>query len=345
MTGPGAAQPISAADSSASQAERTLYSKIYANAPESVFLIEPQGAVITFANPKAQEDTSYELEELTGLDFKTLFFQEDLEAIEALLQATQQWKSGSDPVRVLRRKTGRKIFVEIATLLVDFGGKPMIAASVRDITARVKAEHKVREYSRELEKINAELEDRVKARTAELGAANDKLQENNRIITERKKELDDVMNNIQQAILTIAPSGRINPEFSKFAFDVFGEREIAGADLIEFLFTVEERESRGGSLRGWLKTVYEEPEIWDMVKDFGVKEISYDRPVSGSTERRDLKFEWRPIFSEEPGADGAMVKKTAKMMLVGWDVTEQKMLEAEIAKKEAEHREELELLG
>src|SRR6185503_3716727 len=45
---------------------------------------------------------------------------------------------------------------------------------------------------------------------------------------------------------------------------------------------------------------------------------------------------WRPIFSDE---------QIAKMMLICWDVTEKKRLEAESEKREAEHSEQLEIIA
>src|SRR5688500_16285424 len=74
-----------------------------------------------------------------------------------------------------------------------------------------------------------------------------------------------------------------------------------------------------------------------MAKDFGLRELHYTRPVAGGRpDYRELKFEWRPIY------EGAAM---SKIMAVCLDVTEQKRLQQEIARKEAEHREELELIA
>lgn len=329
--------PEAAGVRAVANSERDLYSKIYSNSQDSVFLITKEGKV-SFANPRAVEDTSYEMEELQGIDFRSLFLPEEQGAIDTLLAATIDFNNGTDPQRVLKRKSGKKIFVEITSLAVEFEGQKTISCTVRDITARVKAEEKIRQYSKELEKINAELEDRVKARTQDLASANDKLQSTNELILQQKKEIDDVMNNIQQAIATVNREYKFNPEYSAFAKEVFGAKEIAGADIIDFLFEPgESRDQAGKNTREWLAMIFEDPSIWEMTKDFGLKEHRYLRPsAEGTPEIRDLKFEWRPIYG------GTAI---AKIMLVCIDVTEQKRLQAEIAKKDAEHQEELELIS
>ncbi|MGZ3699973.1 MAG: HAMP domain-containing protein, partial [Bdellovibrionota bacterium] len=85
------------------------------------------------------------------------------------------------------------------------------------------AEFENASFSRELQAINADLELRVEQRTAELSTANQSL-------TVAKKEVDDVMNNIQQGILTFGADGVINQEHSKFALDIFVNQQLAGAD-------------------------------------------------------------------------------------------------------------------
>lgn len=302
-----------------SPTERDLLSKLYANSQETVLILGADQKIL-LANPRAEEDTSYPVDELLGKAFVDLFLPEETQAIVTLLEATLQWQSGTDPRRTLRRKSGKKIVVEISTMATDFEGAPAIACSLRDITDRVKDEEKIRQYSQELEKINAELEARVQARTREL--------------SDQKKELQDVMNNIQEAILTVGPDLLINPGISLFAQEVFGQSELVGLKLPELLYSkAEERDN----LAIWLKQVFEQPEMWEVIRDFGPSSLHFVKSGSSEAENvRDLRCEWRPILEDS---------KILKMMFVCQDVTEQKKLEAEISRREAEHREELELIA
>jgi len=325
------------------QTERELYARIYSNAQDSVFLLDSDSGKIIFANPRTTEDTSYELEELLqDFSFRNLFLPEDQPAIDTLLQSTVQWNAGTDPQRFLKRKSGKKIIVEITSLLVEFEGKKAICCTVRDITGRVKAEQKILEYSKELEKINAELEDRVKQRTQELASALDQVKANSALIMKQKKELDDVMNNIGQGIFTLGPQLTVNPDYSRFTASIFGDKTVAGADIATFLFNGPEVTERGPDLREWLTAIFEDPNNWDLLKDFSIREHHYIRAdkESGRADARDLAIEWRPIY--EPINE---VPTLTKLMLVCSDITEQKRLQAEIARKESEHNEELELIS
>ena len=325
---PPSAEPVS---------ESEIYLKIFEHSKDSVFLIDSERGGILFANPRATEDTSYEAAELKGLDFKSLFLPEEQAAIGTLLETTLQWNVGVDPQRFLKRKTGRKIIVEISSSVVVFEGHKTIFCSVRDITARIKAEEKIKQYSKELETINAELEDRVKARTQELAAVNDKLSETNSLITRQKKELDDVMSNIKQAIFTVSRELKVNPEHSKFVGEVFGAKPAGNSPVAEFLYEPDQQEKLGRGTMESLTLAFEMPETWDMVKGVLPAELKYHRPgQDGSHAYRDLRIEWVPIYDES-----AM----SKIMVVCLDVTEQKRLEAEIAEKEAQHNEQLEFIS
>ena len=77
--------------------EREIYLRIFAHAKDSIYLIDPETSKIIFANPKASEDTSYEIDELEGLDFKDLFLEEEKGAIQTTLEACLQWNTGVDP--------------------------------------------------------------------------------------------------------------------------------------------------------------------------------------------------------------------------------------------------------
>lgn len=333
MSDSGQAVPNSGASS-----EKDIYLRIFEHSKDSVFLITPETGQIVFANPKAVEDTSYEAPELDGLDFRSLFLPEDQAAINTLLETTLQWKTGVDPQRNLKRKTGRKIIVEISSSIVEFQGKQTLFCNVRDITARIKAEEKIKQYSKELETINAELEERVKARTADLASANEKLNETNNLITLQKKELDDVMSNIKQAIFTVSKELKINPEHSKFVGEVFGAKTARDSQIAEFLFEPQDLETKGKGLIDALNLAYEQPDTWDLVKDLLPRELKYSRPAEdGSHEFRDLNFEWVPILLE-----GGTI---SKFMVVCLDITEQKKLQEAIAKQEAAHNEQLELIS
>ncbi len=296
--------------------ERDLYSRIYANSQDSVFLLDVKTRLPFLTNPRAQEDTSFESEELAKLPFESLFLEEDREALLTLLQSTLEWGQGTDPKRTLRRKSGKKIWVEIATLAVDFEGAKAIFANIRDISERVRHEE--------------ELEGLVAERTADLAAAMANL-------SIQKRAVDDVMESIREGIVTISPNLTLNEEHSKFALEIFGDRFAEGVAIDRFLFSEEQTATQGPPLLEWLGYNFEDPSNWELTRGFGLKQLSFAKHgPDGSTDLRDIELSWYPIIVDE---------KMTKMMLVCNDITEKKLLEAEIEKKKEEHREELELIA
>lgn len=304
-------------ESATQSGERAAYERIFAHSQDMVFLVDPGTEKIVFANPKAIEDTSYEAEEIESLPFSELFPEEDREAIKSLLDATHQFKTGVDPQRNLRRKTGRKLITEISTSVVELDGREAFFCNVRDITARVKAENEIR-------KMNAELEDRVRARTAELAA--------------QKRELEDVMNHIQQAIVTISPEGLLNAEFSAHVLQIFGEsRQVGGTPIAEFLYSGEEIEKSGGIVRDSLLMAFGNFEHWALIQEMLPREILF--------EGKDLELDWVPILAVPAEGAEDQPARLAKVMLICLDVTEAKRLKAEIARQESQHSERLEMIS
>lgn len=297
--------------------EKEIFLRIFAHSKDSIYLVSPDTGRIVFANPKAVEDSSYEEHELLSMPFKELFLPDEQTAIQTILEVTSKWNQGVDPERTLKRKTGRKIIVDITTSIVQFESEKSIFCNVRDITDRVKAERKVKEYSEQLEQ-------KVEERTKELADANVR-------ISLQKKELDDVMNNIKQGIFTINSDLTINDEYSKHVSDVFETESIAGVPINDFLYpTDQSQESQ--FLVDSLKTVFADPEKWELVS--GLLPEHLDFPLKGKI--RFLQLEWRAILIED---------QLIKVMTVCTDVTEKKLLEEEIKKKETQHNQQLELIS
>ncbi|MEK6705334.1 MAG: PAS domain S-box protein [Bdellovibrionota bacterium] len=288
---------------------------IFKYSQDSVFAVDPETGVIIHSNPKATEDTNFEPQELSGLEFKQLFMPEEQDSVVIFLKSTSEFKTGFDPQRVVRRKTGRKIFVEMSASSIEIGGRKIIISSLRDTTARVKAEEKLKKY-------NLELEQKVKERTAELASANETLKGSNTIISRQKKELEDVMANIRQAVFTIAPDMKINSEHSKSVNEIFGIEQAGGVDICEFLKNNELKESLG--------LFFASPDTWDLLQGLLPKDLLYKKTD------RELLLEWCPILDA-----GTAIK----MMVVCSDVTEKNRLQREIAKSEEKHSEQLEILA
>src|SRR6185369_14105906 len=124
-----------------------------------------------------------------------------------------------------------------------------------------------------LRELNADLENRVRLRTQELA--------------QQKKELEDVMNNIQQAILTLDSKGIINAEYSKYSIKLFGRDDISNLNIVDLVFSSEQREQDGNNLLMWLESIFSSPESFEMIQDFAMRDHEYSRlDNNGNSENR-----------------------------------------------------------
>ncbi len=306
--------------------DKNLYQSIYNYSQDGVLIVRPETFQILFLNTKQVDLSGHEESDLYQLSFLDLFFDEDIEAIKTILESTIQWKTGLDPLRIMKRGSGRKLYIEMTTSLVNFEMSDAIMVTVRDISERVKHEKKIKKYSEQLEQLNSELEAKVEERTQKLKHANDDLVQQNTFITNQKKEISDIMNNIHQGIITIAPNLIINKEFSSFMKVLFPQAKIAGQKISTFLYQ-EGNEDDASVLDEALETIFSDPSLWDMVEELLPKEINIGN--------REITLSWVPIIIGE---------KVLKFLLIFTDVTEERELQREISSQKEENDQKVEIL-
>jgi PAS domain S-box-containing protein len=137
----------------------------------AIYMLDAQGRVTTW-NPGAERIEGYRAEEVLGKHLSTFFTPEDVQAgrpEQSLRRATAEGRALNEGWRV--RKDGTRFWsVGILTALRDETGRLRGFAKVaHDMTARKRGEEVV-------QRLNAELEHRVRERTAQLEAANQELE-------------------------------------------------------------------------------------------------------------------------------------------------------------------------
>jgi PAS domain S-box-containing protein len=140
---------------------------------DAIITIDHEGKIQAW-NRAAEQMFGYKREDALNKEMAELIIPPDLR--QAQRQGLIQYVSGRQPAMASRvyesramRADGSEFPVEIALARIPLEGWPMFTGFVRDITERKKAEEQIRGW-------NAELERRVRERTAQLEGANKELE-------------------------------------------------------------------------------------------------------------------------------------------------------------------------
>jgi PAS domain S-box-containing protein len=162
------------AEAKATLAEQNIrYLSQYAN--DFIILLDETFHFVE-VNERVVEGYRYTREELSGM------YAAELRAPAAqdqFLQQIQRAEASGKAVyeTVHRRKTGETFPVEVSLRVIDVDGKRLYQAVIRDITDRRQAEAQVQLLNEQLRLYAEELEQRVRAQTAQLADKNQELKE------------------------------------------------------------------------------------------------------------------------------------------------------------------------
>lgn len=165
---------------------------------------------------------------------------------------------------------------------------------------------------------NATLEKRVAERTAQL--------------RQKTHDIQAMLQNMPQGVLTVLPGGVIHPEYSAYMETIFETRDIAGRNLMDLMFTdtslgsndLSQVDAAVGSCIG------EDLMNFEFNSHLLVTEFNKTMP---NGEAKSLALSWSPISDDNDVVE--------KLMLCVRDVTELKRLESEAGAQ----KRELEIIG
>lgn len=144
------------------------YRLLWESSPDAVLLMDPDSK-IHFVNPAVETVFGYNADDVVGQPLRLLLPDElrsqDAQAIENYLETGQ--KAGIPRVveTVGRRKDGREIVIEVSFSHMELHGERRHVAFIRDITARKRAEHELRENQEQFQ-VAREIQQRLFPKSA-----------------------------------------------------------------------------------------------------------------------------------------------------------------------------------
>lgn len=146
-------------------ASETRYRRLFETAQDGILLVDPVTRRVFDANPFLTDLLGYTRAELVGRELWEIGLFHDIEASKAAFRTLQEVGYIRYEDLPLQTHDGQAIEVEFVSNIYDVAGSAVIQCNIRDVTDRKRAEHALRAA-------HARLEERVRARTAELAAAN-----------------------------------------------------------------------------------------------------------------------------------------------------------------------------
>jgi two-component sensor histidine kinase len=160
-------------------------------------------------------------------------------------------------------------------------------------------------------------------------------------IAHSREEILDIMNNIEQGLLTCGPDGTINQEYSKATEEIFHDKKIAGRSLGDLIFDRTDDDEEGlvqdkiDFFNRWLENVFFMTDEWENFKDLAPTEVKKSLLINDEKTERFLEFGFQLLKT---------VGDQTKMMVIVTDITTSRQMQEQLDQAQEEENAKMSML-
>ncbi|MBV6445912.1 MAG: PAS domain-containing sensor histidine kinase [Ignavibacteriales bacterium] len=133
--------------------KKNIYKEIFDHILDNLMIVDGQSGIILDANNIWEPTTGFSREEIIGSHFSKVFADEQIKSVDSL--KSENMHDYIISARLLRRKSGAPLPVEVSITIINNDGKDAILTVLRNIEERTEHENTIKLMNQKLKELNS----------------------------------------------------------------------------------------------------------------------------------------------------------------------------------------------